>query len=167
MAKIDRCKLGGRCVRPDTMPVTLTTIDADMTNPTKQEMFDAALKIRKEVLGDAYVDRAFAIKDEFTDDVQEYLTVHSWGGSWARRDADGELTLSKKTRSFMNLAMLCCLNRPHELELHVRGAINNGVTKEEMKEIFLHVATYAGAPALLDGVRAARKVWAEHEAKGR
>ena len=137
-----------------------------MSNPTKKEMFDSALAIRTEVMGADYVERAFALKDEFTDDVQEYLTVHSWGGSWARRDADGELTLPKKTRSFMNLAMLCCLNRPHELEIHVRGAINNGVTKREMKEIFLHVATYAGAPALLDGVRVARKVWAEHEAKG-
>ena len=130
-------------------------------------MFDDALKVRKEVLGAEYVDRAFAVKDEFSDDVQDYLTVHSWGGSWARRGANGEYTLPKKTRSFMNLAMLCAMNRTHELELHVRGAINNGVTKEEMKEIFLHVATYAGAPALLDGVRVARKVWAEHEAKGR
>ncbi len=146
----------------------LTIIDHEtMTNPTKQEMFDAALKIRKEVVGSDYVDRAFAVQDEFTADVQEYLTLHSWGGSWARRDADGELTLPKKTRSFMNLAMLCCLNRPHELELHVRAAITNGVTKKEMKEIFLHVATYAGAPALIDGVRTARKVWAEHEAAGR
>ena len=130
-------------------------------------MFDDALKVRKEVLGAEYVDRAFAVKDEFSDDVQDYLTVHSWGGSWARRGANGEYTLPKKTRSFMNLAMLCAMNRTHELELHVRGAINNGVTKEERKEIFLHVATYAGAPALLDGVRVARKVWAEHEAKGR
>ena len=138
-----------------------------MSNPTRKEMFDAALTIRKEVMGDEYVDRAFAIKDEFTEDVQEYLTVHSWGGSWARRGPDGELTLPKKTRSFLNLAMLCAMNRSHELEIHVRGAINNGVTKEEMKEIFLHVATYAGAPALLDGVRVARKVWAEHEAKSK
>lgn len=138
-----------------------------MTNPTKKEMFDEALKIRKEVLGAEYVERAFAIQDEFTEDVQEYLTVHSWGGSWARRGPDGEPTLPRKIRSFMNLAMLCCMNRSHELELHVRGAINNGMTKAEMKEVFLHVATYAGAPALLDGVRVARKVWAEHEARAR
>ena len=91
-------------------------------------MFDDALKVRKEVLGAEYVDRAFAVKDEFSDDVQDYLTVHSWGGSWARRGANGEYTLPKKTRSFMNLAMLCAMNRTHELELHVRGAINNGVT---------------------------------------
>lgn len=136
-----------------------------MGNPTKKEMFNAGLAIRKEVLGSEYVERAFAVKDEFTDDVQDYLTTHAWGPSWARRDDKGELTLPKKTRSFLNLAMLCCLNRPHELEIHVRGAINNGVTKEEMKEIFLHVAVYAGAPALIDGIRVARKVWAEHEAQ--
>lgn len=136
-----------------------------MSDTTRKQMFDAGLAIRSEVLGREYVERAFAVKDEFTADVQEYLTTHAWGPSWARRGADGELTLPKKTRSFLNLAMLCALNRPHELEIHVRGAINNGVTKEEMKEIFLHVAVYAGAPALLDGVRIARKVWAEHEAK--
>lgn len=136
-----------------------------MSDITRKQMFDDALKIRTEVLGREYVERAFAVKDEFTADVQDYVTTHAWGPSWARRGADGELTLSKKTRSFINLAMLCAINRPHELEIHVRGAINNGVTKEEMKEIFLHVAVYAGAPALLDGVRIARKVWAEHEAK--
>ena len=135
-----------------------------MTNPTKKEMFDAGLKIRKEVLGSEYVDRGFAIKDEFTEDIQEFLTVHSWGSSWGRRDDKGELTIPKKTRSWLNIAMLCALNRPHELELHLRGAINNGVTKEEMKEIFIHVAVYCGAPALVEGVRIARKVWAEHEA---
>jgi 4-carboxymuconolactone decarboxylase len=66
----------------------------------------------------------------------------------------------------MNLAMLAAMNRPHELEIHLRGAINNGVTKREMLEIFLHVAAYAGAPALVDAIRLARKVWAEREAAG-
>ena len=101
-----------------------------MDNPTKKEMFDAALKVRKEVLGAEYVERAFAIDDEFTQDVQDYVTTYAWGASWARRDENGELTISKKTRSFMNLAMLAAMNRPHELEIHVRGAINNGVTKQ-------------------------------------
>jgi 4-carboxymuconolactone decarboxylase len=137
-----------------------------MSNVTKQDLFDAGLKLRKEVLGDAYVERAFSIQDEFTADVQDYLTTHAWGAVWARRGADGELTLPKKTRSIMNLAMLAAINRPHELEIHLRGAINNGVTKKEMLEIFLHVAPYAGAPALLDAVRLARKVWAEREAAG-
>ena len=137
-----------------------------MSNVTKQDLFDAGLTLRKEVLGDAYVERAFAIQDEFTADVQDYVTTHAWGAVWARRDADGELTLPKKIRSIMNLAMLAAINRPHELEIHLRGAINNGVSKKEMLEIFLHVAPYAGAPALLDAVRLARKVWAEQEAAG-
>lgn len=137
-----------------------------MSNVTKQDLFDAGLKLRKEVLGDAYVERAFSVQDEFTADVQDYLTTHAWGAVWARRGADGELTLPKKTRSIMNLAMLAAINRPHELEIHLRGAINNGVTKKEMLEIFLHVAPYAGAPALLDAVRLARKVWAEREGAG-
>ncbi|MBL8378043.1 MAG: carboxymuconolactone decarboxylase family protein [Burkholderiales bacterium] len=137
-----------------------------MAEPTRQGMFDAALAVRKEVLGAEYVDRAFAIDDEFTVDVQEFLTLHAWGPSWARRDAQGEFTLPKKTRSFLNLVMLMALNRPHELELHVRGAIRNGVTKVEMKELFLHAAVYCGAPALIDAVRVARKVWGEHEGKG-
>jgi len=137
-----------------------------MSNVTKQDLFDAGLKLRKEVLGDAYVERAFSVQDEFTADVQDYLTTHAWGAVWARRGADGELTLPKKTRSIMNLAMLAAINRPHELEIHLRGAINNGVTKKEMLEIFLHVAPYAGAPALLDAVRLARKVWSEREAAG-
>ena len=135
-----------------------------MSEITKQDMFNSGLALRREVLGDDYVDRAFALDDIFNKGVQDYVTTHAWGAVWARRDADGELTLPKKTRSIMNLAMLAAINRPHELEIHLRGAINNGVTREEMLEIFLHVATYAGAPALLDGVRIARKVWAEHEA---
>ena len=135
-----------------------------MTNPTKKEIFESGLKIRREVMGDAYVDRAFAVSDEFNEDVQDYLTTHAWAASWARRGPDGELALPKKTRSMLNLAMLAALNRPHELEIHLRGAITNGVTKKEMLEVFLQVATYAGAPALLDGIRVARKVWAEHEA---
>ena len=137
-----------------------------MSEVTKNDIFDAGLALRREVLGDEYVDRAFALKDEFGKDVQDYITTHAWGAVWARRGEDGELTLPKKTRSIMNLAMLAAINRPHELEIHLRGAINNGVTKKEMLEIFLHVATYAGAPAMIDGVRVARKVWAEHEAAG-
>lgn len=137
-----------------------------MSEITKNDIFNAGLALRREVLGDEYVDRAFALKDEFSDDLQDYITTHAWGAVWARRGDDGELTLPKKTRSIMNLTMLAAINRPHELEIHLRGAINNGVTRKEMLEIFLHVATYAGAPALLDGVRIARKVWAEHEAAG-
>ena len=98
--------------------------------------------------------------------MQDYITTHAWGATWARGGDDGELILPKKTRLIMNLTMLAAINRPHELEIHLRGAINNGVTKKEMLEIFLHVATSAGAPAIVDAVRIARKVWAEHEAQG-
>jgi 4-carboxymuconolactone decarboxylase len=135
-----------------------------MSEKTKQDIFNAGLALRREVLGDDYVDRVFAVKDEFNEAVQDYVTTHAWGATWARRGDEGELTLPKKTRSIMNLAMLAAINRPHELEIHLRGAINNGVTKKEMLEIFLHVATYAGAPAMIDGVRIARKVWAEYDA---
>ncbi|UCD67726.1 MAG: carboxymuconolactone decarboxylase family protein [Betaproteobacteria bacterium] len=134
-----------------------------MSETTKNDIFEAGLALRRQVLGNEYIDRVFALKDEFSDDLQDYITTHAWGAVWARRGDDGELTLPKKTRSIMNLAMLAAINRPHELEIHIRGAINNGVTKKEMLEIFLHVATYAGAPALLDAVRIARKVWAEQE----
>jgi len=130
---------------------------------TKKDIFNAGLALRREVLGDEYVDRVFALKDEFNGAVQDYVTTHAWGATWARRGDDGELTLPKKTRSIMNLAMLAAINRPHELEIHLRGAINNGVTKKEMLEIFLHVATYAGAPAMIDGIRIARRVWAEYD----
>lgn len=137
-----------------------------MSEITRKDIFNAGLELRREVLGEDYVARAFELKDEFSEGMQDYITTHAWGAVWARRDADGELTLPKKTRSIMNLAMLAAINRPHELEIHLRGAINNGVSKKEMLEIFLHVATYAGAPALLDGVRIARKVWAAHDAEG-
>ena len=133
---------------------------------TKQDIYDAGMRMRREVLGDDYVDRVLAVDDAFGPEVQDCLTTHAWGATWARRGADGELALPKKTRSIMNLAMLAAINRPHELEIHLRGAINNGVTKREMLEIFLHVATYAGAPALVDAIRLARKVWAEREGGG-
>lgn len=138
-----------------------------MSKLTKQDIFESGLALRREVLGDDYVDRAFALQDDFNEAVQDYVTTHAWGATWARRGDDGELALPKKTRSIMNLAMLAAINRPHELEIHLRGAINNGVTKKEMLEIFLHVATYAGAPAMIDAVRIARRVWAERDGKTR
>lgn len=113
------------------------------------------LKVRRRWLGKAYVDKAFRDADDFTIDLQDYVTEHGWGASWAR----GVLPL--KTRSIMNLAMISALNRPHELELHLRAALRNGITKTEIKEIFIHVATYCGAPAALDSFRIAKKVLAE------
>ncbi len=113
------------------------------------------LAVRRKWLGKAYVDKAFRDADDFTIDLQHYVTEHAWGASWARGG------LPMKTRSFMNLAMISALNRPHELEIHLRAALRNGMTKAEIKEVFLHVAVYCGAPAALDGFRIARAIFAE------
>ena len=118
-------------------------------------LYERGLKVRKEVLGDAYVDNAVNSADEFSQPLQEYVTVHGWGASWARPG------LEKKTRSMLNLAMLTALNRPHELRIHLKGALNNGVTKEEIREIFIHAAVYCGAPAAMDSFRIAKEVFKE------
>ena len=121
----------------------------------RSKAYSAGLKIRRRWLGRAYVAKAFREADEFTIDLQHYVTEHGWGATWAR----GGLPL--KTRAIMNLAMLTALNRPHELELHLRAALRNGLKKNEVKEIFLHCAAYCGAPAALDSFRIAKKVLAE------
>jgi 4-carboxymuconolactone decarboxylase len=124
-------------------------------------MYDKGLELRTAVMGKTYVDRALAANaDDFGGPIQEFITEHGWGAVWSREG------ISRKTRSMLNLAMLAILNRHHELRGHVRGAINNGVTKEEMREIFLHVGLYAGAPAMLDSVRIAKEVLAETEKGG-
>ena len=118
-------------------------------------LYERGLKVRKEVLGDAYVDNAISSADEFSQPLQEYLTAHAWAASWARPG------LEKKTRSMLNLAMLTALNRGHEFRIHVKGALNNGVTKEEIREILLHAAVYCGAPAAMDSFRIAKEVFNE------
>ncbi len=120
--------------------------------------FKAGLKVRREVLGAKYVDDALAQADDFTEEWQQFVTETAWGAVWTR---DG---LSRKTRSMLNLAMLTALNRPAELKLHVRGAINNGVSKDEMKEIFLQSAIYCGVPAALESFKIAKQVFAEDSA---
>jgi 4-carboxymuconolactone decarboxylase len=121
----------------------------------QSKAYREGLKVRRRWLGKAYVDKAFREADDFTIDLQHYVTEHGWGASWARG------VLPMKTRAFMNLAMLSALNRPHELEIHLRAALRNGVLRTELKEIFLHVATYCGAPAALDSFRLARRILAE------
>jgi 4-carboxymuconolactone decarboxylase len=121
----------------------------------KSSAYRAGLKVRRRWLGKAYVDKAFREADDFSIDLQHYVTEHGWGASWAR----GVLPL--KTRSIMNLAMISALNRPHELEIHLRAALRNGITKAEIKEIFIQVATYAGAPAAVDSFRIAKRILAE------
>lgn len=121
----------------------------------RSKAYNAGLKVRRRWLGKAYVDRAFRNADDFTIDLQHYVTEHAWGASWARG------VLPMKTRAFMNLAMISALNRPHELEIHLRAAIRNGMTKAEIKEAFLQVAVYCGAPAALDSFRIAKQIFAE------
>ena len=121
----------------------------------KSDAWQRGYAARSAVLGQDYVDRAFAEADDFPRDLQDYLTEHAWGASWARPGLD------HRTRSMLNLAMITALNRPHELEIHIRGALRNGLTKDDLKEIFLHAAVYCGAPAALDSFRIAKKVFAE------
>jgi 4-carboxymuconolactone decarboxylase len=120
-----------------------------------EELFAKGLDTRRAVLGSEYVDAAIKNADEFTLDLQHLVTQYCWGDVWNRPGLD------RKTRSFLNLAMLSALNRPHEIKLHIRGAINNGVTKEEIKEAFLQVAIYCGVPAAIDSFRSAKEVFKE------
>jgi 4-carboxymuconolactone decarboxylase len=113
------------------------------------------LQARRKVLGDEYVSRALAGADDLTADLQDYITEHAWGASWTRPGLD------HRSRSMITVAMTIALNRPHELEIHLRGAIRNGLTRDELKEIMLHTAVYCGAPAALDAFRVARKVFTE------
>ena len=120
-----------------------------------KETFEKGLAIRRAVLGSEYVDKSIAAADDFTRPLQEIVTQYCWGEVWGRPNLD------PKTRSFLNLAMLSALNRPHEVKLHVRGALNNGVTKEEIREVFLQVAIYCGVPAAMDSFRIAKEVFKE------
>jgi 4-carboxymuconolactone decarboxylase len=120
-----------------------------------QKTFDTGMEIRTAVLGKAYVENSMKGADDFNRPFQEFVTEYCWGAGWGREG------LSRKTRSMLNLAMLTILNRPHELRLHIRGALTNGVTKDEIREVFMQVAIYAGVPAGVDAFRAAREVFAE------
>ena len=119
-----------------------------------KELFEKGLAIRKSVIGAEFVDKALASADDFNMPLQELVTEYCWGAVW---DARG----SKKTRSLLNIAMLSTLNRPHELKVHVKGAIRNGATKSEIREVLLQVAIYAGVPAAVDSFRVAREALAE------
>jgi 4-carboxymuconolactone decarboxylase len=119
------------------------------------ERFQKGLATRRAVLGADYVDKAIASADEFNRPMQELVTEYCWNDIWNRPGLD------RRTRSVINLAMLTALNRPHELKLHVVGALNNGLTKAEISEIFLQTAIYCGVPAAIDSFRAAREVFKE------
>ena len=121
------------------------------------ELFEQGLEIRKSVLGAEFVEKSIAAADDFNMPMQKLVTEYCWGAVWGREE------LPKKTRSMLNIAMLAVLNRPHEFKLHIRGAIRNGVSKEEIREILLQVAIYAGVPAGIDSFRNAKETLAELE----
>ena len=114
-------------------------------------------RIRREVLGDAHVERSLAKAGEFSRPMQEFVTEHCWGAVWSRRG------LGRRERSLVNLGMLTALNRSHELRVHVRGAIRNGCTPEEIQEVLLQAAIYCGVPAAMEAFRVTEAVLAELE----
>ncbi len=120
-----------------------------------KEMFEKGLAIRRQVLGADFVDKAFSTADDFNRPMQELVTQYCWGEIWGRPGLD------RKTRSIINLAMISALNRPHEVKVHVRAALTNGLTKDEIKEVFLQVAIYCGVPAGVDSFRIAKEVFQE------
>lgn len=120
--------------------------------------YEKGMEIRRATLGDEYVDRATANIDDFNRDLQELVTTYCWGEVWGREGLD------RKARSTINIAMISALNRPHELAAHIRGAINNGLTPGEIKEILLQVGIYCGVPAMVDSFRIARTVLEEMDA---
>jgi 4-carboxymuconolactone decarboxylase len=123
------------------------------------DLYEKGLKTRREVVGSAYVDKSLADMTEFTRPLQELVTRYCWGEVWNRPG------LSRRDRSIINLAAISALNRPHELKLHVRGALNNGMSEEEIREVLLQIAIYCGLPAALDAFRIAREVIEEEARK--
>lgn len=123
-----------------------------------KKRYEEGLAVRRAVLGARYVDNSVQNADEFSKPMQDLVTEYCWGEVWTRPELD------RRTRSFLNLAMLTALNRPHEIKLHVLGALNNGLTRTEIREVFLQAAIYCGVPAALDAMRVAREVFAETDA---
>lgn len=120
-----------------------------------EEQFNNGLKCRTEVLGEDYVNKSLAGADDFNRDFQRMVTEYCWGGTWGRG------VLEKRDRSILNLGMLAALNRPHEFKLHFRGAINNGLSLKELREILLQIGIYCGIPAAIEAFRLAREVLAD------
>src|SRR6185369_14044824 len=118
------------------------------------ELFERGLEIRKSVLGAEHVERQMASADDFTRPLQELVTEYCWGAVWGREGLD------RRQRSMINLAMISALNRPHELKAHVKGALRNGVTRDEIREVLLQVGIYCGIPAAMDSFRIAREALA-------
>lgn len=120
-----------------------------------KQMFDKGLAIRKQVLGEAYVQKSLDAADDFNRDFQNLVTEYCWGAGWGRE------ALSRRDKSLLNLVMLGALNRGHEFKLHLKGALTNGCTREEIKDALIQLAIYAGIPAGVEAFRLAREVFAE------
>ena len=125
-----------------------------------KDLYDKGMTIRREVLGDAYVDRALARSNEFNAPLQELVATYCWGWNWGREG------LPRRDRSLINLAMISILNRHNELKAHIRGALNNGLSREEIREVLLQVGIYGGIPAAVDSFRIANEAFAEIDAEG-
>lgn len=125
------------------------------SDQTHKQSFERGLQVRREVLGDEHVNRSLARVTDFSRPIQELVTEYCWGGIWAGEE------LPRKTRSLVNLAVLTALNRSHELGVHVRGAVNNGVTIEEIQGVLMQTAIYIGVPAALESFRVAEGVLKE------
>jgi 4-carboxymuconolactone decarboxylase len=122
-------------------------------------LYEAGLEVRKATLGKEFVENAIASADDFNRPLQEFVTEYCWGACWTRPG------LPRKTRSMLNLAMLTALNRPHELKMHIKGALVNGVTRDEIREILLQTGVYCGVPAAVDAFRTAKEVFADLDKK--
>jgi 4-carboxymuconolactone decarboxylase len=120
-------------------------------------MYEKGLRNRKSVLGADYVEKAINAADDFNRPFQKLVTTYCWGEIWGREE------LPRKIRSMLNIAMLTALNRPHELKLHLRGALNNGVSRTEIREVLMQTAIYCGIPAAVDAFRSAREVFNEND----
>ncbi|WP_245292889.1 carboxymuconolactone decarboxylase family protein [Pararhizobium arenae] len=137
------------------MTTAATASEPAINGRTVTHRFERGLKTRREVLGGEYVDASVKKATDFNWPMQQLVTEYCWDEIWNRPG------LERKMRSILNLGMISALNRPHELKLHVRGAINNGITKEEIREVFLQVSIYCGVPAAIDSFRCAQEVFDE------
>jgi len=126
-----------------------------------RERYDAGMKVRRAVLGDAHVERTLSRLTPFNEEFQDFITRYAWGELWTRPG------LSRHTRSLLTVGLMIALNRPEELRLHLRAAFNNGVTREEIREVLLHCAIYAGVPAANSAFHAAEEVFAQLDAAAR
>ncbi len=124
----------------------------------ERERHDQGMKVRRQVLGDAHVDRAQAALSPFNEDFQDMITRLAWGEIWSRPGLD------KRTRSLVTIAMLVALNREGELRMHLNAAANNGVTRDEIKELLLHTSIYCGVPAANASIKLAEEVFADQDA---